>query len=106
MTFGDPKLPERIWSRIIPVPWVGCWVWEGELDRWGYGRVWYNGKKRMVHRVLYSALKGRIYRTLDHQCVWPACCNPAHMKDVTQRKNNILAIQRRHLDKYGIYVNV
>ena len=102
--FGDPRLPDRIWNKVIPVPWSGCWLWLGETDSWGYGRVWWNGRKHMAHRVVYKVLKGRIYRTLDHRCVCANCVNPDHLRDVTQRKNNMLAIYRRqlHQEKYGI----
>lgn len=103
MTFGDPKLPDRFWDKVITVPFTGCWLFLGELDKWGYGRIWWQGRKCMAHRVAFAQLYNRrIRRTIDHKCVMANCVNPHHLQEVTQRKNNMLALKRRHRDKYGL----
>lgn len=35
------KLPEKIIKRK-----EGCWLWEGGLNRNGYGRIYHEGSKR------------------------------------------------------------
>jgi hypothetical protein len=27
MNFGDPRLPDRFWVKVIPEPNSGCWLW-------------------------------------------------------------------------------
>lgn len=34
----DGALYERLMSRSTVTP-DGCWLWDGCLDRWGYGKV-------------------------------------------------------------------
>lgn len=97
-------LPERIRSRILVNPLTGCWEWEGWRDeRWGYGYVWWEGKDRPAHRVVFALLVGPIPDglTLDHVhnrgCRSKACCWPAHLEPVTTGENTrrFWAIQPR-----------
>ena len=32
-------------------PQSGCWLWKGEKNKEGYGKITFMGKKRLVHRV-------------------------------------------------------
>lgn len=93
--FGDGRLPERIWSRIV-VDDNGCWVWTGPLNAKGYGWVgFWRGRPRLAHRVTYSELVSELppYRPdgpqLDHLCQVKACCNPGHLELVTPRVNTL-----------------
>lgn len=84
----DPeRIPASIWSRIQIIN--GCWVWTGRLNRNGYGRVWWQGREPVVHRVVWELLIGPIPKglVLDHLCRNRACCNPGHLEPVTQREN-------------------
>lgn len=69
----------------------GCWIWQNCKSAKGYGRIWYDGKTRWVHRVAYAALKRAIPEgmTIDHKCCKRACCNPDHLEAVTQSENSI-----------------
>jgi hypothetical protein len=89
-TFGDPRLPERFWSKAV-VAGDGCWTWTRETDHDGYGRVRYEGIKRMAHRVAYAALGGSVPDDLqlDHLCRVRNCVNPAHLEPVTNRTNTL-----------------
>lgn len=84
------QLPARVNGRIL-VHDTGCWLWQGEMNRNGYGRVWVNGKRLMSHRVTYELLVGPIADglVLDHLCKNRACCNPEHLEPVTIRENTL-----------------
>ncbi|WP_185844598.1 HNH endonuclease [Nonomuraea sp. WAC 01424] len=81
----------------------GCWVWQGYIDRNGYGRVYDStaaqGKRTdWVHRVSYRHYKGPIPERyeIDHTCENTACMNPDHLDVVTKSEH-----VRRTLDRLG-----
>ena len=80
----------------------GCWVWRNYIQPDGYGKVLWNGKTHLPHR-LYWLLSGRkIPEGLD-MCHGPgcvrACFNPAHLQPGTRSKN----VLDRHRD--GTFTN-
>lgn len=83
------RLPQRIADKIIPVTESGCWLWTASEERTGYGMVWWNGTRRMAHRVVWELLNGAIPvgLTLDHLCRVRQCVNPAHLESVDIRTN-------------------
>lgn len=81
----------------------GCWVWQGYIDRNGYGRIYDRtapqGKRTdWVHRVSYRHSKGPIPERyeIDHTCQNTACMNPDHLDAVTKVEH-----ARRTLDRLG-----
>src|SRR5580658_9771233 len=56
--WGDPRLPEYIWARIVPEPTSGCWLWMGGVCPAGYGQI--NRQKPRLHRITYQSLIGLI----------------------------------------------
>lgn len=83
---------ERI-ARRTEVDANGCHLWNGAVNRDGYGLVMMHidGRKRnrFVHRVIYEAHSGPIPGGLeiDHLCRNRRCCNPAHLEAVDQAEN-------------------
>lgn len=61
-----------------------CWIWQGRLNRSGYG----------PYRSTYIKHRGQVPRglQLDHVCRVRACCNPDHLQPVTPQEN----IRRKH----------
>lgn len=82
------RLPERVINRIT-IDENGCWLWEGELNRNGYGRIKIDGGRYMIHRYVWHHL-GRALdddQVLDHCCRVRRCCNPTHLSAVTVQHN-------------------
>lgn len=88
--FTDEDRAE-IWGRLIgrSWDWHGCFVWEGNDNRVGYGIVSFRGKRWYTHRLAYTAAYGRIPDGLviDHLCRNTLCFRPSHLEAVTQQVN-------------------
>lgn len=75
--------------RRIHVTDYGCWLWMGERNSHGYGRVSWRAQRMLVHRLVYEQVVGPVPDGLviDHLCRVTDCCNPAHLEPVTQQEN-------------------
>lgn len=62
-----------------------CWIWQGEQDKYGYGRIKSNGKYMPVHWVLKGVPPGDL--EVDHLCKQRSCVRPAHLEYVTRQEN-------------------
>ena len=82
-----PPLPEYTNFHVDGV--YGCWLWHGELDRDGYGRM-ANGRTR-AHHAVWRELVGPIPEghELDHLCRRRSCVRPEHLEPVTRRDNEL-----------------
>jgi len=87
-----PVMSERLLLRIT-YRGPGCWIWSGQIDRQGYGRL--GGK--MAHRLTYQEVVGQIPANhhLDHLCRNRDCVNPSHLEPVTNAENVRRAAQAR-----------
>lgn len=101
---GDPVA--RFWSHVDKAPseHAGGWLWTGETENNGYGRIFADGKKQGAHRFAYELLIGPIPKgmTVDHVChniddecpggvcVHRRCLFPEHLA-LKPLKPNILA---------------
>jgi hypothetical protein len=87
---GLLALPERIASKIEPIPIAGCWLWTGGIKQSeGYGTTSAGSRSLMAHRYVYELLRGPIPTglTLDHLCRVRSCVNPDHLRPCTLREN-------------------
>lgn len=84
-------LLDRMEERTAFEPNTGCWLYLGERNRAGYGRigVGHKSKKFLVHRVSFERSQGPIPDglELDHKCRMRACWNPHHLEAVTHQTN-------------------
>jgi hypothetical protein len=83
----------RFWSKVDKSKGLkSCWPWKGKLDKDGYGRF-STGKHRKqkwhrAHRFAFYLSKGYLTDLyILHRCDNPACCNPNHLFEGTQKDN-------------------
>lgn len=68
----------------------GCWKWPTtRTGAWKYKTVNIRGKIHQLHRLMYEQLVGPIppKYEIDHLCLNPECCNPAHLEAVPKAEN-------------------
>ena len=92
------QIPDRVlgrfWDRVDVGTPGECWPWLLSTGSHGYGQVgWWNKDRRNVmvlaHRLAYVIGKGEIpgEMTVDHVCRNRICCNPAHLRLLTNVDN-------------------
>ena len=94
---------QRFWSKYIPEPNSGCWLWLGTLSNNGYGTdaVGSNtdGTRRQStsHRLACEFAHGAapsVEHQALHKCDVKLCINPAHLYWGTRKDNGRDASER------------
>lgn len=89
----------RVWSRKDPkvLFWEkvdksgNCWIWQGSVNKEGYGGVQVKGMTWSTHRYSWFIEYGEIPKGLCvlHKCDNPSCVRPDHLFLGTQKDNVI-----------------
>ena len=96
--YGRPSIrPKGTGGKAVrslqPTP---CTLWEGNLNKNGYGRKWVtadDGRRvlRYAHRLAWEEANGRRLgddETVDHLCGVRDCVNPLHLEAVSRVENS------------------
>lgn len=67
----------------------GCLVYQGAKAKGGYGRAWFQGKRELVHKLVWEGEHGDVPVgfELAHSCHNPACCELSHLRLATHVEN-------------------
>lgn len=86
-------MPRDIYTRIsdaVTVDETGCHIWTRSTNSRGYGVIWFDGKLRLAHRLVFRLKTGRwpdSGKVIDHICNVKRCVNPDHLRELENWQN-------------------
>lgn len=80
---------KSIRARLRKDETTKCLIWTGTICTRGYGQVSFQGRIRLIHRLLWEYRHGPIPKgfELDHRCRVNLCANLRHLEVVTHQVN-------------------
>ena len=81
-----------------------CWLFQGHLNKEQYGRISFQGKRWIAHRLVHALLHPDFDMELRicHTCDNPPCGNPRHLFQGTVKDNAQDALKKGRLSiRYG-----
>jgi len=86
------SVAERLWEKADVRGAADCWNWQASKDgRNRYGLFYRDGRLMGAHVAAYELVNGTVPMGLeiDHACDNSICVNPAHLRPMTHRANNL-----------------
>jgi len=101
---GRPRIPleKRFWPKVLRQDGDQCWLWQGAINKRGYGTISEDGTGRtlLAHRVAYRLTYGEFDQNVCvlHHCDNPKCVRPGHLflGDYSDNARDAFAKGRRH----------
>lgn len=93
----ETTLEKRFWARVKKDD--GCWVWVGEVQPNGYGRMQFHSRRMSAHRLGYMLQVGSIpdKHLIHHKCQNRSCVRADHLAAISPAEHT-----REHEDsRYG-----
>jgi len=86
---SDAEYLDRLRARCV-IDANGCWLYQGFIQRNGYGEMCCRNQNWRAHRLAYTLAKGQIHDGHDvcHTCDVKRCCNPDHLWTGPRQLNN------------------
>lgn len=87
------RVMDRLWINVAVGDWDACWPWLRSTGSHGYGQIGWSDKGIadlvLTHRLAYELAYGLIpdAMTVDHECRFRRCCNPIHLRLMTNVDN-------------------
>lgn len=94
---------KAFWAYVTPGAPDECWLWQAKLEKTGYGRARYQGKKYGAHQLSWILHNGPIPKGLFvcHKCDVPSCVNPNHLFLGTPKDNTEdMTAKQRHAGRF------
>lgn len=95
-----PLTEAEFWARVDRVP-EGCWTWRRMVVGQRYGRVDWQGRFQLAHRVAWTLTNGPIPAGLEvcHRCDNHQCVRPDHLFLATHRENMLDAARKGRIHR-------
>ena len=80
---------KKYWSLVDRINNNGCWLWLGDKNVEGYGRMMVGSVYEATHRIAYLIRYKFIPKgtSILHSCDNPSCVNPKHLRIGTHKDN-------------------
>lgn len=84
---------DRFMARVLKSA-DGCWLWQGPLNKGGYGQFYLDGQQGHAHRAAYKMFVAPVPdgMVVDHICRVRACVNPVHLRPLTNAENVLIGV--------------
>jgi hypothetical protein len=104
---GKRSVQARFEEQHVEDPETGCWLWLGNMDAYGHGRLRVMGadgkpRRAQAHRVSWQMFNGMIppgLFVIQIVCTDAACVNPDHLCLATRSTVTLLANARRRASR-------
>lgn len=85
----EEELTKLLWTRVDVCGINECWKWTGRVGTDGYGRLAFEQKEYLPHRVAFMVTEHtKISRNIlvIQKCGNKLCCNPAHFNVISRKQ--------------------